>query len=171
MKYTYILLIGFFLTTGLFGQEIDNPQVSPEYMVKKINDIRRKGCKCGRKRMKPVQPIKWNGTLYKAAKNYSAYMEKYDHFSHISLSGKNVGDRFDRVGYPFRFSGENIGYGYDDFDSVLIGWLESTSHCKMIMNKDMVDMAIGRYGIYWVQYFGAPQPPGTRRVGTRYTEN
>lgn len=166
----FIVLL-FFAVTDSYSQVADTPEVSPQYIIQQINKIRTSGCRCGRKRMPPVKPIQWNGKLYTTASTYAKYMYKHKRFSHISLSGENVGHRMDNIGYIYQYSGENIGSGQENFDQVLIDWLESKSHCEMIMNKDMIDMGVGRYGKYWVQHFGAPLPENVRVVGSKYIEN
>jgi len=164
-----IIILG--STSPLLAQRVTTPDVTPNYIIERVNEIRSKGCRCGRTKMPPVKPVTWNGDLYKTASDYANYMHRTNRFEHTTRSGENVGDRLDKVGYAFQHCGENIALGYSDFESVLSGWLESKSHCKMIMDTNMKHMAVGRYDKYWVQHFGSPQPSNTRRIGTKYTEN
>jgi hypothetical protein len=38
------------------------------------------------------------------------------------------------------------------------------------MNPDMNEVAVSKYGKYWVQHFGKLMPPKTRRTKVTYTE-
>lgn len=125
-----------------------------EEMIAKVNAVRKKGCYCGRRYMAPVQPVKWNENLYQSAMNHAMDMDKNQFFAHFSSDGLNIGDRIERVGYDWQVVGENIGEGQQDFDEVLRDWLKSYSHCVMLMNPKVDDMAVARYSKYWVQHFG-----------------
>lgn len=152
-------------------QDLYTPDVSPEKMVSAINYIRTTGCRCGRKKMPPVAPIKWNDKLYQSASNFANEMKRTRRFDHVSRNGDNVASRLDKVGYYWQYSGENIGSGQTHFRQALEDWMASSSHCQMIMNPKMKDMGIGRAGTYWVQHFGSEMPPNTKRGKMRYTEN
>ncbi len=145
--------------------------VSPEQMVRAVNYIRTNGCKCGRKRMPPVGPIKWNDKLEYSAATYAAEMARTKRFDHVSRNGDNVGTRLDRANYYWQYSGENIGLGQTSFKQALEDWIKSKSHCEMIMDPRMKDMGIGRSGKYWVQHFGVVMPANSKRGRMRYTEN
>lgn len=83
-------------------------------------------------------------------------MYKYKHFDHLSKSGEDLGDRLDRISYPWMKIGENIAVGYRDFYEVLEAWKRSPSHCQMLMDPDMTKMGISKYHSYWVQSFSLP---------------
>ncbi|HRO09149.1 MAG TPA: CAP domain-containing protein [Saprospiraceae bacterium] len=149
----YYLLI--FLTQ--FGYQ-HNPDVSVDprhqVMLDAVNDIRTKGCKCGRRNMRPVGKVSWNELLYKSAFMQAKDMHKNHFIKHYSSTGKDLGERLDLVGYPWKVAGENLGRGQDTFDEVLEDWLKSYGHCVMLMNPKVEEMAIARVGNYWVQQFG-----------------
>lgn len=139
-------------------------------IVNIINDIREDGCKCGKKRMSPVGPIVWNDQLYYTARAHASDMRNNNYFGHISKDGKDVGDRFDEMGYRWQFAGENLGEGQDSFEEVVHDWMASPSHCRMIMNPDMTEMGLAKRGKYWVQHFGTKIPKNYKRTNTRYSE-
>jgi len=120
--------------------------------------------------MKPVDKIVWNDQLYVTAASHASEMNEYQFFSHFSRKGEDIGERFDDLGYSWRYAGENLGEGQDTFEEVVKDWLESPSHCKMIMNENMKEMGIAKRGKYWVQHFGTKMPPNHRRTSRRYTE-
>lgn len=135
---------------GLHGWE---SSVKDE-MLSKVNSVRKKGCYCGRRYMAPAQPVKWNETLYSSALSHAMDMTRNNFFAHFSSEGLNIGDRLERQGYDWQVVGENLGEGQQDFDEVLDDWLKSYSHCVMVMNPKVDEMAVAKYSKYWVQHFG-----------------
>lgn len=123
----------------------------------KINGIRAKDVKCGDELMPGVSEIEWNDDLYTVSSEYAFYMSENRHFAHASKKGEDAGDRLDEIGYNWRFVGENLALGQHDFDEVLEDWLQSKSHCKMLMNPNMRHFALARYKRYWVQTLAALQ--------------
>lgn len=149
MKLSLVLLFSFFsICTSAQPSNQDIRQVIAE-----INKLRNSGCQCGDEWMPPVQPVKWNNDLYRVSNKYAKYMYANDHFDHISKSGEDLGDRLNKIGYDWMKIGENLGFGYHDFYSVLEAWIESPSHCTMLMDADMTDMGLSKHRIYWVQSF------------------
>ncbi len=137
-----------------------NPGLSKNKMLKKINLIRRQGCFCGSTYMRPTGPLRWNDTLYKSAMDHAKEMTRYKYFSHISHTGKDVGDRLLSHGYNWLVAGENLGEGQETFDEVMNDWLKSESHCKMLMNPKVDEVGMAHHGRYWVQHFGKRIPKG-----------
>ena len=161
-----ILAFTFFLPFG-YSQP---PQEVVNSVVNTINDIRSEGCKCGKKYMKPVGPVIWSDVLYSTAASHAQDMLDKNYFGHISRDGKDVGDRFDEHGYKWQYAGENLGEGQNSFREVVKDWLDSPSHCRMIMNPDMTEMGLSKRGRFWVQHFGTKLPDNYRRTVTRYSE-
>ena len=171
-----MILLLFGLFTNVNGQTeaieyvVTDPGVSQSYMLKRINKIRKKGCKCGRKRLKSVNALVWSETLAYSAARHADQMSRHDYFAHRSIEGLDVGERLDEIGYKWQYVGENLAIGQKSFDEALVDWMESESHCKMIMNPNMKEMGLSRVGKYWVHHFGTMMPPQTKRVRTTYTE-
>ncbi|HEY0680114.1 MAG TPA: CAP domain-containing protein [Chitinophagaceae bacterium] len=128
--------------------------VNRNIILKSINEIRAKGCKCGGKFMKPAPPVSWNNQLAQAALQHSRDMKKKDYFGHVSKSGSNPGDRIRAAGYKWIAYGENIAFNDSDERSVIDGWLKSVNHCKTIMNPIYKEVGVAREGAYWTQDFG-----------------
>ncbi len=170
MRFFLFIFCSLFIGSNVVSAQTSS-DVSPEQMVRAINYVRANGCKCGRKRMPPVDPIRWNVKLEKSASDYAREMSRTRRFDHVSRNGDNVGTRLDRVDYYWRYSGENIGLGQTSFRQAFEDWLNSKSHCEMIMDPRMKDMGIGRAGKYWVQHFGVVMPADSKRGRMRYTEN
>ena len=123
-------------------------------MLDTVNAIRAKGCYCGDKYMKPTQKLEWNELLYKSAHNQATDMSENNFFAHYSHDGQDIGQRLDLVGYSWKVAGENLGEGQKTFEEVLDAWLKSYSHCTMLMNPKVNEMAVAKVGKYWVQHFG-----------------
>jgi len=129
-----------------------------DLVLAKINLLRSSGCKCGSRQLPPVGPVIWSDQLYEASRAYARYMYKYKHFEHVSLEGEDLGDRLDKINYPWLKIGENLAFGYKHFDETLQAWIDSPSHCKMLMDPDVTEMGMSKRGLYWAQSWGKPEP-------------
>ncbi len=143
---------------------------SRKAVLEKVNKLRENGCYCDGERMPPVPTLEWHSTLEKSAYMHAKEMQRYNYFDHISINGKDVGQRLDKLGYKWHYVGENLAVGQKDFDHAMRDWIKSPSHCKMLMNPNMTQIGISRYGKYWVQHFGKPMPPKMKRTKVTYTE-
>jgi uncharacterized protein YkwD len=146
MKYLIFIFILFFSFNDL--------PIGNDEMLLKINNLRNKGCKCGKNKMPPVGKLVWNDTLEFSAFRYARHLKKYDIFSHYSIEGKDVGERLDEYGYRWQYAGENLAEGQESFDEVLRDWIKSESHCKMLMNPHMKETGIAYFKGIWVQHLG-----------------
>ena len=63
-----------------------------------------------------------------------------NHFSHTTLSGEDVGDRFDKLGFKWEKAGENLAHGPGYFPDILQAWMKSPAHCRVLMDPDMNEM-------------------------------
>ncbi|MBT8233936.1 MAG: CAP domain-containing protein [Saprospiraceae bacterium] len=172
-----LTIILFAFTSILFscsdasGQRVkSNIKVSEAYMLKKVNQLRAKGCKCGRTYYESAPTLKWSETLEGSAMSHAREMDRYNYFGHQSVEGKDIGQRLDLIGYKWQYAGENLAVGQKSFDEAFRDWIKSPTHCKMLMNANMTEMGISRYSKYWVQHFGKQMPPKTKRVNVRYRE-
>jgi len=141
---------------------------SKRKMLKKVNQIRSTGCFCGRRYMPATEPLEWNDTLYESALGHAKEMTRYNFFAHFSIDGDDIGDRLEAYGYDWQVAGENLGEGQKSFEEVLQDWLDSRSHCRMLMNPKVNEMAVATHGRYWVQHFGKQMPKNTVRTGRKY---
>lgn len=149
----------FLLYILLFSVPQSSPSIPDDVkaiMVKKVNLVRAKGCKCGRKRMKPVKSIEWSELLESSARSHAGDMKRYNFFSHYSRDGRDIGRRLEDHGYKWRVAGENIAEGQTSFEQALEDWIKSPTHCQMIMDGRVTQMGVARVGKYWVQHFGVP---------------
>ena len=138
-------------------------------ILKKVNRVRSTGCFCDRKYMPSTTPLTWNDTLYKSALVHAKEMTRYNFFAHYSIEGADIGERLEEYGYDWQVAGENLGEGQRSFEEVLRDWLNSRSHCKMLMNPKVNEMAVATQGRFWVQHFGKQMPANSKKVGRKYT--
>ncbi|MFK7773333.1 MAG: CAP domain-containing protein [Saprospiraceae bacterium] len=123
-------------------------------LLKLVNQLRKKGCRCGRKRMKSVAPLKMNKRLNLAAQSHAQDMAAKDFFDHRGSNGSSISDRISKTGYEWQAVGENIFWGKVGIQEVFQGWKDSPSHCKNMMGKDFREMGFAKVGDYWVQDLG-----------------
>ena len=164
MVYVLIFLI-FGWNTGVETSDI--PDDVKQTIVSKVNEVRSKGCRCGGKYMPPVGPVTWNDQLYTSALSHAQDMYHNRFFDHYSSKGHDIGQRLDQIGYYWQHAGENLGEGQRTFDEVMKDWKASPSHCEMLMNPKVKEVAVARYKKYWVQHFGTRIPEGAVRVNKR----
>lgn len=157
MKATLLLLTAFLaLNCSTFDTAVapSAEPASPQAMLKAVNDLRARGCRCGLKQMPPAPPLSWDNRLAQAARRHAADMAQQGFFSHQGSDGSKVSTRARDTGYQWRHIGENIAYNYPDAEAVVQGWQESPSHCKNMMGADFQQMGAAYQGKYWVQVLG-----------------
>ena len=125
-------------------------------MLAAVNQLRASGTTCGGESMPPVKPLVWSAKLEKAAVAHTVYMNETNNFSHQGKNGSWPEDRIKAVGYEYDRVGENIGKGYKDIPAAIVGWKESTGHCKQMMSAEVTEMAAAKVGPYWCQKYGKP---------------
>jgi uncharacterized protein YkwD len=123
-------------------------------LLELVNQLRKKGCRCGRKRMKSVPPLKMNRLLNQAARGHANDMASKDFFEHRGSNGSSISDRISKIGYDWQAVAENIFWGRADIQEVFEGWKDSPGHCKNMMGRDYREMGFAKVGDYWVQDFG-----------------
>ncbi len=155
MKFLTIL----FSLVGWLSLSNEHPDdIQQKSMTDAVNKIRSEGCYCGRRFMAPVDKIEWNEKLYKSAFNQAYEMHRFNFFAHFSKEGYDIGQRLEKVGYNWMVAGENLGEGQRSFEEVLRDWLNSYTHCTMLMHPKVNEMAIAKVDKYWVQHFGKQMP-------------
>lgn len=119
-------------------------------VLKEVNALRQKGCRCGAQKFRPTHPLKWNELLTEAAKRHALDIAGRRQLDHTGRDGSSVMTRTTDTGYNWQSVAENIAYGYWDIPSVIQGWVESKGHCKNMMNPDYKEVAVYRKDNYWV---------------------
>lgn len=132
-------------------------------VLNRINQVRTQGCNCGKTFMPPVSPVVWNERLATAAAKHAQDMANQHYFSHESLNGDQIRNRFEKVGYGTTgfqryVIGENIARGQQSIEQVNWELFKSESHCKNLMNPAFKEVGAYVYNYYWVEDFGGRYP-------------
>ncbi len=151
-----LLWLMLFLTAisiDLSAQKMDN-----NLMLKEVNKVRSKRCKCGAKKFKPAPGLTWDVRLAQAAKRHAEDMSKKKFLNHTGSDKSTVAMRVTDEKFTWQLVGENIAEGYPDVVSVVAGWVNSSGHCRNIMNPEFTHLgaAVSSDGKYWVQVFATP---------------
>jgi len=108
-----------------------------------------------------VPPLKHNDLLKLAIQTHLEDMAVNDYFGHVSLDGRILTDRIDAVGYRWQAVGENIAAGYTLPETVLAGWMASSTHRSNVLSTRFRELGAAHvyvsgspYGHYWGQDFG-----------------
>ncbi len=156
---TLFLCLGAIFLSCAPGDDLEivssNNQFQKEFL-QYVNSYRTKGCKCGSKKMPPVDPLTWNDRLAEAAQRHVLDMAKNNHFDHQGTDGSSSAQRISQANYQWRAIAENIAWGYDSVEAVVVGWISSKGHCENIMDPAYTEMGAAREGAYWTQTFGRP---------------
>ncbi len=62
-------------------------------------------------------------------------MVEHSYWAHISPNGTRPWHWFKKVGYSYRYAGENLAYGQDNVKELISSWMESPTHRKNILSK------------------------------------
>lgn len=132
-----------------------------EAVLAEINAVRTAGRVCGSELLPAVAPVTWNAILFSAAARHSADMAVRDYFSHTTPDGVSFSQRLYNEGYYARAGGENIAAGQGTVGGVMSSWLNSSGHCRNIMQPAFSEVAVAcvaqagsMYGIYWTMELG-----------------
>lgn len=91
-------------------------------------------------------------------------MAEKGYFAHTSPEGTSPWYWLGKVGYNYRYAGENLAVNFVDSEEVVEAWLNSPAHRQNIMNRRFTEIGIGtatgtyegRETIFIVQMFGTP---------------
>ncbi len=132
-----------------------------EAVLAEINVVRTAGRVCGSELLPAVAPVTWNAILFSAAARHSADMAVRDYFSHTTPEGVSSSQRLYNEGYAARAGGENIAAGQGTASGVMSSWLNSSGHCRNIMQPAFSEVALAcvaqagsMYGTYWTMELG-----------------
>lgn len=111
-----------------------------------------------------LAPLRENPKLDEAAALKANDILEKDYFAHQSPQGVSPWDWFKKVGYNYKFAGENLAIGFIDSEEVIQGWLNSPSHKKNLLSPNYSEIGIaavkgdfeGGQTVAVVQLFGNP---------------
>ena len=108
-----------------------------------------------------LSPLAVHLSLTQAAQSYAEILAGGTCFGHSCGPVPNLSDRVERAGYTnWSTLGENVAAGYRTPEAVVTGWMSSSGHRANILSRSYRETGVGvayggRYGVYWVQVFGA----------------
>ena len=142
----------------------DSWSVMEEMIVSLTNDVRAVGTYCyppngNAEWYNPVGSLAMQENLRCAARLHSVDMVDRNFFDHTNPDGLGPGERMSDAGYPWMSFGENIGWGYQTAEQMMVGWLESYGHCTNLMQDFHTEIGVGYFAgsgqITWTQKFGS----------------
>lgn len=126
-------------------------------MMQEVNTLRKQDRNCGSAGFFKAAPaLSWDDELEQAAFRHATDMDRNDFFEHRGSDGSMVGKRTTESGYEWSVVGENIAVGYDAPGEVIMAWLLSPGHCKIMMEKAYTQMGAAKVGGYWVMVTASP---------------
>lgn len=104
-----------------------------------------------------IPELTWNEKIAKISENYAIYMWENHYFGHVSLDGKDVGDRLKEAKINYSVAGENLALA-PTVISAYNGLMSSQGHKDNILNTEFKKVGIGVmdngiYGKIFVQVF------------------
>ncbi|MER2089227.1 MAG: CAP-associated domain-containing protein [Sporosarcina sp.] len=89
--------------------------------------------------------------LSEVARKHSKDMALENYFSHESPVTGNLADRLKEEEIEHRKARENIAFNYVDAIEAVHGWLNSSDHREVLLEKDVTHLGTGAYGKYYTQ--------------------
>ncbi len=122
-----------------------------------INELRAEGAICGSDDFIPVDPVFWNDVLDKASEMHANDMLANNFVSHVGSDGSLPTDRLEMVNYNFMYSGENVAKGPQSIATVMQEFMNSPTHCAVLMSPHYTHVGISKVENYWVLNFAKPR--------------
>ena len=103
-----------------------------------------------------------NNKLISAARAKSADMFSNNYWAHFSPKGTAPWSFITASGYRYIFAGENLARDFNDAQSVVNAWMNSSSHRSNLLDKNFKEIGVsvsggkleGKEGVLVVQMFG-----------------
>jgi uncharacterized protein YkwD len=122
-------------------------------MAALINEARGQDQQCGSDLMRATTPLIYNSLIARAAQKHAEDMAYGDYTGHVTKEsstyfpvGFNSWDRMASEGFPLiqNYGGENITMVNESPIETINAWLNSSEHCKNLMNPNYTYMGLGR---------------------------
>ena len=109
-------------------------------------------------------PLTVNPVLATAAQMKADDMVARGYFSHIGPDGGLPWDFFRKVGYVYRYAGENLAVNFFDSEAVAQAWMNSPAHRANMVNPHFTEVGFGiaegtyqgKPSVFVVEFFGSP---------------
>ena len=111
-----------------------------------------------------ITPLSSSSLLEHAAQLKAEDMATRGYFSHTSPDGKLPWYWMERVGYSYKYAGENLAINFFDSKDVAEAWSKSPTHRGNVLKKEFTEIGIGvangvyegKDPVFVVQFFGTP---------------
>jgi hypothetical protein len=108
--------------------------------------------------------LKENAILDQAAEAKAQDMVKNDYFAHTSPSGIDPWFWFKKLGYNYKYAGENLAVNYNSGEEQQKAWMNSKTHRANILNANYREVGVavvkgkidGENSLLTVELFGSP---------------
>lgn len=105
--------------------------------------------------------LKYDNALAAVAREKARDMVVNSYYNHISPTYGSPFEMMVQFGIEFSCAGENIAYGFNTPEGVVVdGWMESPPHKETMLSERVTRIGIGCWNsgtrIYWVQMFIKP---------------
>jgi len=112
-----------------------------------------------------IRPLTENQKLNEAASLKAKDILEKDYFSHQSPEGATPWYWFSKIGYNYKYAGENLAIGFLNSEDVYKAWVNSISHKENIINPNYKEIGTavltgdyeGNNMTVIVQFFGSPK--------------
>lgn len=155
-----VLILGSFTLTAYEANLVKNDTgflaaVLPSVLVTLANDDRTD---------RGVEPLVYSEVLEHAAQMKANDMAEHSYFAHTSPKGVTPWYWFEKVGYDFKYAGENLAVDFEESEDVDDAWMASPHHRRNILETRFTQIGIatargmhdGEEAVYVVQLFGTP---------------
>lgn len=148
------LMLGLFFAFPVSASEISSANV-----VKYVNEARLK---------EGLETLRVSEKLTEVAQAKVNDMVANKYFAHTSPAGLNPWHWFEKVGYDYKYAGENLAINFTTAEGQHAAWMKSPTHKKNILNVNYQEIGVavaagevnGTMGIISVQEFGTLAHPG-----------
>lgn len=90
-----------------------------------------------------LSPLTLNANLSNAAQLKGSDMIDRDYWAHVSPDGTQPWSFFKRVGYGYRYAGENLARDFSSASAAVDAWMNSPTHRDNILNPKYKEIGIG----------------------------
>ncbi len=166
-----LLEIFFFLIPTLtrINQTGDMAAVLPAVLTSLANDERQ---------AQYLAILRVNPILNEAAQLKAQDMATKGYFAHISPEGKTPWYWIEKVGYKYKYAGENLAVNFSDSKDVALAWMNSPTHKANIVKGNYTEIGTGvasgiyqgRETIFVAQVYANPLPTNLIRNLTSITK-
>lgn len=119
---------------------------SVQLALTRINELRRQA---------GAPPLTLSAQLVAAAQGHANDMAAKGYFSHTSQDGRTPAQRINATGYSFTTYGENIAWGYANWNAALTAWMGSAGHRANLLSTRFLHVGLGAKSRYYVADFAA----------------